>query len=149
MCEAIAGLFKSTNSNSFFVSVAWAQNRPSPNDAPPRTVITNDVVPTIEEAARIFRARDTLESYEVRGPVVKLERSEGHQDGRATVYAKVDEVMRKVVVHLSAMDYDKATRAHREFRSVRIVGDVVKDGRSFRLENSGRLDFSNDDDDAS
>ena len=82
-------------------------------------MITSDVIPTIEEAARIFRARDTLEEYLVQGPVIKLERPEGQLKGRATIFARVEDAMRKVAVELQETDYALAVQAHREYRSVK------------------------------
>lgn len=133
LCEAIAGLHQISEPTEITVSVAWAQNRPLPNDAPTRVVVTKDVVPAIVEAARIFRSRDTLEDYLVQGPVVKLERSDGAADGKVTIFAPVEDAPRKVVVTLSPAQYDIATQAHREFRPVRVVGKVRREGRSYQL----------------
>src|SRR5208337_4657452 len=98
---------------------------PSPNVVLSRTIITSDVIPTIEEAARIFRARDTLEEYLVRGPVIKLERPEGQSVGRATIFARVEDAMRKVAVELPEAEYALATQAHGEYRSVKVIGNIV------------------------
>ena len=145
LCEAIAGLFSVGDPLSISVSVAWAQNRPSPDDAPSRTIITADFIPTIEEAARIFRARDTLEDYLVQGPVIKLERSDGQSVGRVTLYARVEDAMRKVIINLPEPDYGRATRAHQEYRSVKVIGNLVREGRSYRLDNPSGFDFAPDD----
>ncbi|MDB5612903.1 MAG: hypothetical protein JWQ22_556, partial [Devosia sp.] len=147
LCEAMAGLFKIGEATEIGLSVAWAQNRPAPSNAPSSILITRDVVPAIAEAARIFRATDTLEAYLVQGPVVKLERS-GDTAGRVTILANIEEVARKVVVELSPQDYDKATQAHREFKSVQVVGNVKRDGRSFCAFNAARFDVVTDEDEA-
>ena len=148
LCESIAGFFKIGDPVSIALSVAWAQNRPAPNDAPVRTLITSDVIPTIEEAARIFRARDTLEDYLIQGPVIKLERSEGQSSGRATIFARIEDSMRKVAVELPESEYDKATQAHREYRSVKVIGNVVREGRSYRVATPVGFAFAPDDDES-
>lgn len=148
LCEAIAGFFKIGDPVSITLSVAWAQNRPSPNVVPSRTMITSDVIPTIEEAARIFRARDTLEEYLVQGPVIKLERPEGQLKGRATIFARVEDAMRKVAVELQETDYALAVQAHREYRSVKVIGDIVREGRSYRIDTPISFAFASDDDEA-
>jgi hypothetical protein len=147
LCEAIAGFFKVGDPVSIALSITWAQNRPSPNDAPSSTLITDDVIPTIEEAARMFRAHDTLEDYLVQGPVIKLERQEGQLEGRATIFARIDDAMRKVTIELPELDYATAMQAHREYRSVRVIGNVVREGRSYRIKTPINFDFATDDDD--
>jgi hypothetical protein len=145
LCEAISGLFKIGDPVSVAVSVAWSQNRPVPADVIARTVISSDVVPTIEEAARMFRARDTLEDYVVEGTIIKLERSEGQSSGKVTIFGRVEDGMRKVVVALPRPEYDEATRAHTEFRPVRVSGNLLREGRTFHLENPNGFIVVHDD----
>ena len=148
LCESIAGFFKIGDPVSIALSVAWAQNRPLPNDAPLRSVITSDVVPTIEEAARIFRARDTLEDYVIQGPVIKLERPEGQSNGKVTIYARIEDSMRKVAIDLTESDYAIATQAHQEYSPVKVIGDIVREGRSYRLNAPVGFSIAPDDDEA-
>lgn len=146
LCEAVTRLFKVGDPSSIAVSVAWAQNRPMPNDAQSQIMITKDVVPAISEAARLFRATDTLDDYLVQGPVVKLERDEGEPSGRVTIYAPIDDALRKVVVALPATEYDKATLAHREYKPVKVRGNVKRAGRSFVVSDPTGFDFASDED---
>ncbi|SFM04766.1 hypothetical protein [Methylobacterium pseudosasicola] len=146
LCEGIVGLFRFGDQASISLSVAWAQNRPMPEAVPSRTVITSDVIPTITEAARIFRARDALEDYQVTGPVVKLERADGQEAGRVTIYALIEGVMRKVNVTLLPTEYAQATRAHEEYKSVKLIGTVVREGRSYRVNNPTGFSFASDED---
>lgn len=145
LCEAVSRLFQVGAPTSISVSVAWAQNRPMPTDTPSRIVINKDYVPTIAEAARLFRATDTLEDRLVQGPVVKLERDDGEPIGRVTIFAPVEDALRKVVVPLSSQDYDKATTAHREYRPVKVRGDIKRSGRSYLVIEPSGFDFAEDD----
>lgn len=147
LCEAVTRLFKVGDRSTIALSVAWAQNRPAPNDAPSKVIISKDVVPAISEAARLFRATDTLEDRLVQGPVVKLERAEGEAVGRVTLYAPIEDALRKVVVPLSLEDYDKATLAHREYRPVKVRGNIRRIGRSYVVNEASGFDFANDEDD--
>ena len=133
LCEAVAGLFKTTEAQTVELSVSWALNRPLPNAIPARTRITEDFVPIIQEAARYFRFSDVLEEYEVRGPVIKLERGGGDPVGRATIYAMVEGGLRKVTVELSDVDYHTAVAAHDNGLPVRLIGNVKKEGRSYKV----------------
>jgi hypothetical protein len=100
LCEGIAGLFATVEPTAIELSVAWALNRPSPNEIPSRIRIGSDLIPTISEAARMFRAYDKLDGYSLKGPVIKLERREGEPSGWVTIFASVEEVMRKVSILL-------------------------------------------------
>ena len=147
LCEAIFRLFKVGDPVSISVSTSWALNRPVPESVPHRTLITRDVAPIIGEAARIFRARDSLDGYHIQGSVVKLERGNTDDEGRVTVIARVEDVLRKVVISLPRPDYDLAMNAHREFKAVKVVGNIVREGRSYRLHKPSGFDFAPDDDD--
>lgn len=81
LCEAISHLFK-FNPESILISSSWAVNRPAPAAAPQQTLIARDLVPTIAEAARIFRAHDTLDNYLVKGFVVNWNELGRNQEGR-------------------------------------------------------------------
>jgi hypothetical protein len=145
LCEALVGLFSVGEPVRMELSVAWALNRPQPPAALSRVALTRDFLPAISEAARMFRARDVLEAYTVQGPVVKLERAENEPEGRVTIYAPIEDVLRKVVVTLSSEDYEKAMAAHREYLQVRVVGDVKREGRSYRVHSHVSFSLVQDD----
>ena len=48
----------------------------------------------------------------------------------------IDGRMRKIVVRLGPETYSEAVRAHDERRTVKCMGDLVKDGRGYRLESA-------------
>ncbi|RTL77541.1 MAG: hypothetical protein EKK36_01985 [Bradyrhizobiaceae bacterium] len=150
LCEGIAGFFTTIEASTIDLSVAWALNRPSPTrQIPYRIRIGSDLVPTLEEAARIFRAHDKLEGYLIEGPVIKLERPDGQQSGYVTIFARVEDTMRKVTVELPEASYNLATQAHASYRQVRITGTVAREGRSYRLNNPTELTLTADDEDLS
>jgi hypothetical protein len=147
LCEGIAGLFAATDPTSVELSISWALNRPIPNDVPSRVRISSDVIPTLQEAARIFRAYDKLENYEIKGPVIKLQREQSASFGMVTVLASVEGRTRKVTMALSDPDYQTAVMAHHEHRYVQVVGTVAREARTYRLENPGNFGLASDDDD--
>lgn len=147
LCEAIAGFFEAKDLGELKLSVSWSQNREAPKNIPIATTIHSDLVPTIREAARIFRARDALDFYEVIGPVVRLARDDGQQDGLVTIIAPIEGAVRKIIIRLNEFDYELAMRAHKEYRNVRIIGTVIREGRSYKLNNATGLMLASDDDD--
>lgn len=150
LCEGIAGFFATIEASTIDLSVAWALNRPSPTHQTPYKIrVSSDLVPTLEEAARLFRAHDKLEGYLIEGPVVKLERPDGQQSGYVTIFARVEDSMRKVRMELPESSYNLATQAHASYRPVKITGTVVREGRSYRLHNPTELTLALEDDDLS
>ena len=147
LCEGIAGLFTATDPASVELSIAWALSRPTPNEVPSRVRISSDVIPTLQEAARLFRAYDKLENYEIKGPVIKLQRDQTAPFGMVTVLAQVEGRTRKVTMALSDPDYQKAVMAHHEHRYVHVVGTVAREARTYRLENPVNFNFAPDDED--
>jgi hypothetical protein len=147
LCEGIAGFFATVEPTAIEMSVAWALNRPTPNEIPSRIRIGSDLVPTISEAARMFRAYDKLEGYELKGPVIKLERHEGEPTGWVTIFAPVEDVMRKVSILLPDAEYQLAVLAHASHRYVTVTGTVVREGRTYRLDSANRFELAVDDED--
>ncbi|SFM34714.1 hypothetical protein SAMN05216573_10195 [Bradyrhizobium sp. Rc3b] len=148
LCEAIAGFFGPIDASAIDLTVAWSLNRPLPADSvPARVRINSDFVPTLQEAARLFRQYDRLGGYLIEGPVVKLERDDGDDFGFVTVFARVEGTMRKVTVALPDADYNRALMAHRAYRPVKVTGTVVREGRSYRLYNPTALEIAHDDED--
>ena len=147
LCEGIAGLFSTSEATSVELMISWALNRPTPNEIPSRVHISSDLIPTLQEAARLFRAYDRLENYEIKGPVIRLQRDETAAFGMVTVLATIEGKTRKCSMALSELDYQKAVLAHHQHRYVRVVGTVAREARTYRLESPLNFDIAPDDDD--
>lgn len=91
---------------------------------------------------------DEREDYEVVGPVVFASSESGAGEVRINVL--LDGRPRKVRVDLSAGDYNRAVHAHARRDSgvlVRCAGDLVKDGRMYRLLDPRRFEVLTPEDD--
>jgi len=144
LCDAIAKLVADSEAQSLNVSFSWSPVRPAPSDIINRVIIASDFVPIIEEAARIFRARTPLDNFEIRGWVVKLERNDTSQPGRATIAAEVEGRVRKIQIELDGSDYDSVVEAHKEGQLIVCNGDLVKEGRNFVLKRPRNLKVENE-----
>ena len=143
LCEAVVDLLKADENSTLKVDFAWAMNRPKPAIKP--IVIPQSVSGNLEAAARFFRATDTLEDYVVQGPVVKLQHEVTENSGRVTILADVEGKARKVGVTLPLELYNFAVEAHKNYKPVRLVGNVVKEGRAYSLRDTKSLYIVSDD----
>lgn len=137
LCDAIAGLFVGSNAQSLGVSFSWAPVRSLITPIANHVEFSPDVIPVIQEAARIFRDTAPVEDFVLFGPVIKLE-SENMFEGRATVAGVVEGKVRKVRVDLDKQDYRTAYDAHGklEVQAIQCVGELVKDGTTYVLHNA-------------
>lgn len=67
--------------------------------------------------------------------VVRLKALAPAQGGNVTVAGLVDDSIRQVQFSAGPDDYQRAIEAHQHERIVSVEGELIKDGRSFRLNN--------------
>ena len=122
LCETLAGLVKLTR--AIEVSLTCARTLPSEIERTKFRFTTPDHE-ILDEAARRYREQQPRSKPKSRltGFVRKLERSEGHSDGKAVLQTTVDGRQRSVEVQLGEADYDRAIDAHRENSQAVIEGD--------------------------
>ena len=136
LCEAIVGMAGGADTNrNVAVHLSWSRSRPMSDPLPGRIVLPVDAIPVIEEAGRILRGTSPLEEYEVEGWVEALDRPTGQDLGTVTILGFVDERPHRIRLQLKDSEYHLAIRAHDGRVPVSCVGDLVKEGRSFTLQN--------------
>jgi len=136
LCDALAGMGSFTEGcRALEIQFSWSRNRPLASDAqvPSKILFNTDVFPVLRQAAVYLKESSPREEFEIRGSVVKLERPEGADIGKATIHGLIDDQPRKVVVELRDADYHEAVTAHDQARFVRCSGVLVREGRGFRL----------------
>lgn len=136
LCDAITGLASPMDQDrKLEVSISWALSRPVLEPPATRVMFASDTFPIIAEAARMFRESAPREEFEVYGPVVRLVRSEGTEEGEVTVHAFVEECPRKIAIVLGSTEYEKAVDAHKLQKTIRCLGTLLKEGKSYKLRN--------------
>lgn len=147
LCEAVIGLSAVSPGQGLDVQVSWSRTRPmSPETATPsRVVLGNDSIPIIEEAARLFREFTPLEDVEIEGFVTRLHRGRKAKEGEVTVEASVEGKLRQITLKLGT-EYSQAAQAHDKRRPVRCTGELVKEGRGYRLVDPRHFEFLTRDD---
>ncbi len=136
LCEAVAGLSMDDDaSRAVDFSFSWSRARPARENQVSRIIVAHDRIPFVQEAARLLRSREPIDGFDLEGPVVKLERPENAPTGFVTIYALVEDSLRRVRVELNADDYNQAIQAHRDELAVRCSGRLVREGRGYVIKN--------------
>lgn len=146
LCDAIVRISHVSINEGVDVSIAWSPNRTVAAETPHRIRLQGDAIPLIEEAGRLFRETSPLDDFELQGAVIGLHRSEGAAIGRITVAGFVEGQARKVLIDLAEPDYSKAIAAHEQQAIVVCTGELVKQGRSYRLQNPRQFRLRGDSD---
>jgi hypothetical protein len=139
LCEALAGLTFDDAPLDIQISVNWASTRAISRNIPGEFSFSSESLLLLREVGRVLRANAPYGPFELRGPVVKLERDEGSLVGQITAMCVIDRRYRHVVVELNHDDYEIAIQAHRLEVPVICEGELVKEGNSFRLQNPNNL----------
>lgn len=136
LCDAVVGLWGSEEiQRSLEFSFSWSPGRAVAPAADVQSVVfSGDRRPGILAAATQMREREPLEGFDLRGPVVKLERTEEAPSGKITVVGLIEGRQTRVTVELPAVEYDQAVEAHRLGDSIQLTGILVKQGRGFVLQ---------------
>jgi hypothetical protein len=103
-------------------------------DVPSRIFLGSDSIPLIQEAARLFKDTAPVDDVEVQGFVTRLHRRPQDVPGEITLEGFVDAELRRIAVQLSGEAYSQAVQAHEQRQRVACAGDLVKEGRGFRLQ---------------
>jgi len=139
LCEAIGALVNTVEAGSLRASVSFATHWPVASDVPRSTIVTPEVVPALQEAARELRAEAVLLGTDAQGPVVKLHSDDVTRGGDIVIHADVEDRLRFLRITLGPAEYAKAVDAHKQDRLVRIVGDLAREGVSWTLQSPRRF----------
>jgi hypothetical protein len=136
LCDALANLQEETNASTVAIRINWAPVRVMHETTiQSRVTLTKDAVPVMREASRVFKRVAPQEEVSLRGFITELHRDDPREEGTVLIAGVVENMLRKVRVNLSPADYDRAISAHRNMIPVRCEGDLVREGRGYRLRN--------------
>jgi hypothetical protein len=147
LCDAVVGLWGTASTQRRLeFQFSWSPARQVPPDMIHRVTLAPDRRAFIQAAARQMREREPVEQFELRGPVVKLERAEGSSEGKVTLVGLVDGRQVRVVMQLADDAYTLAVDAHREGLILRAVGQLHKEGRGYLLRDPATVAVMGDED---
>jgi hypothetical protein len=140
LCDAVAGLWGADEAQrGLEFSFSWSPARAVPADAVRRVAFSPDRRALILAAARQMREREPVVDFELRGPVVKLERAEGASTGKVTVIGWIEGRQARVTVELLEGPYAVALEAHRQGQTIRTAGTLQREGRGLVLKKPGAV----------
>jgi hypothetical protein len=135
LCDAVAGLLAISPGQGVEIQTAWSQTRPLIHNVESRITFDSDSAPFLQEASRRFRESAPQEDFEIEGFVVRLDRNPTSTQGEVTILANVDGQLRRIGMSLGTDQYSRAVEAHEERRAVTCVGDLIKMGKGYSLQN--------------
>ena len=144
LCDALIGLSRVSPKNDFEVSVAWSRRRPMGNQSRSSITVTSDIIPFIEEVSRLFKETEPQEEFELLGFVERLTRQVGAEKGQIVISTFIDERPYRVAVDLISPEYELAVEAHEYKHAISIVGQLIREGRSYQLREPHQLRVLNE-----
>jgi hypothetical protein len=147
LCAAIVRLGGVVPETGVEISMAWSRSRGPAADLPQRITIEPDSFPVIQEAARIFRETEPQDDFQLVGFIGQLRRPESDPIGRVTVTSLIEDQARRVTVDLPEGQYGIAVDAHNRRKTISCMGELVKEGRSYKLLSPRDLHIIEDEDD--
>lgn len=116
------------------VSVSWSWRRPPSVQLQSAFEFNYDNLEVLRETGRLFESFEPQEEFELFGTVIRLDRDETSDVGIATVRAYVDGSDKLVRIEMSPTDYPIAVKAHEDRALISCLGELIKDGKTFRLK---------------
>ncbi len=132
LCDALVQMIEPFS--ALDIRFTWARTRPVTLSQRP-VQFTQDDVPMLSEASRIFRNREPQPDVELLCSVQTLKRDDDDTEGTVTLRTSVAGNLRSVVAVLSQSDYHKAIEAHTRKEPVVAIGDLERVGQRWRLLN--------------
>lgn len=134
-CDALVRLFEEDDGRNVVLSFSWAPSRPIQGAAPSRLAFSRTDAEILRAATRYLKERVPIAGFELSGVVTRLQSAAPTAGGEVTIAGLVDRGIRQVFVSLAGDDYQRAVQAHHQELEVSVEGELVREGRSYRLGN--------------
>jgi hypothetical protein len=135
LCSALVKVHEAGGEGGIDLGFSWSRRRPAGPTLAPRLAIPAEAFQAIKEAVRTIAAYAPVREYELRGPVIKLERPhDGGPINRMTVFELADSGPRRVTVPLADADTSVVHRAFENELPVVCHGSLRREGRGYVLD---------------
>lgn|GEM_PF-2712917 len=143
MLESIQVMAKTEGLRALDMAFKWSKSEPLAQDVPSRVEMLRDDAQDASAFIERFSKKPDIENDYIIGQVVRLERSEGSEDGQVVIDGTVGKSRRRVKVPLSGDAYTMAIAAHRELQPVTVTGTFTRNKRGWRMENNATIERIN------
>lgn len=133
MLESVQNMAKSEGLRSLDMAFKWAKSEPLVEEVPSRIELSKDDAQDATAFIERFSKKPDVEKDFILGQVVRLERSEGSEDGQVVIDGTVGKARRRVKVPLSGEDYKLAIAAHEASKPVTVTGTFMRNKRGWRM----------------
>ena len=134
-CDALARLLEEDDGRNVVMAFSWASSRPLLDTVPGRLSFSRSDAEILRVAARYLKERLPIAGFELTGPIVRLQSAAPTTGGEVAIAGIVDGGIRQVLVSLGGDDYQMAVQAHHQELAVSVEGELMREGRSYRLSN--------------
>jgi hypothetical protein len=136
LCDSLNQLRNLTRvATSISIAVSWSWRRPAQTGLPTQFTFANDLLEAVGELGRVLKDFVPQEEVEIFGSVVKLESDDPAVDGTVVVRAYFEGGVKLVRVRLRQPAYRLAWSAHDSRALITCFGDLIRQGRSYELQN--------------
>lgn len=142
LCDVVAKMGSFNDQfRDLHVNIAWSKTRPITETIDSNIILSADFMPVFEEVARVFKESAPREDFEVKGPVVRLERPDGALTGKVTILTFIDEQPRKITIELPEEQYHITVQAHDQQQTISCKGQLTREGGRYLLKNARELEI--------
>jgi hypothetical protein len=134
-CDALVRLLEEDDGRNVLLTFSWASSRPVQGIVPSQLAFSRTDAEVLRAAARYLKERAPITGFELSGAVTRLQSAAPTAGGEVTIAGLVDGGIRRVFVSLAGDDYQRAVQAHHQELEVSVEGELVREGRSYRLGN--------------
>lgn len=133
MLESVQSMAKSEGLHALDMAFKWAKSEPLVEEIPSRIELSRNDAQDPAGFIERFSKKPDVETDYIFGHVIRLERSEGSEDGQVIVDGTVGKSRRRVKVPLSGKDYKLAIAAHEASKPVTVTGTFLRNKRGWRM----------------
>lgn len=151
LCESISELSRVGNDyTDIEFECIWAKKYPVSSEIPDKITLSANQIKFMAESAKVYRETNPVQNYEARGYVYLLDREKKEVEGSIGLIARIQGKEHRLRVILSNdgenSDYSKAVQAHAEVKVLKCIGNLNKEGKSYKLLNPHEVEIISDED---
>ncbi|MCU0865679.1 MAG: hypothetical protein MUC36_17985 [Planctomycetes bacterium] len=135
LLAALAAFEPTVGRGQLEISVSWSRRCTAPVDINSRIAFPEASLDGLRAVAELMRNRAETPGFDLVGYVTRLAAEDASAGGKIVIVPTDDAPgLERVHVQLAANDYQVAVTAHRDGRTVRVIGTLAKAGRTWALQ---------------